>query len=164
MLFVAMIDVLGHGIEADRVAAKAEMFLRNQWNTDIPFVLSSLHDHLKGGRGAAVALSTIDKSSGEMRFAGIGNTVARKFGLREVRFISIDGTLGETFRTPSEQVQQLDPGDVVIFHTDGVKSRFELKDYLQLRYESVATVARNIVKRFGKSYDDAMCAVVRYKP
>ena len=53
------------------------------------------------------------------------------------------------------------PGDVLVLFTDGVKERFELQDYPQLRYEGAKTIARTIVTRYGKDHDDAGCVVLR---
>jgi hypothetical protein len=58
---------------------------------------------------------------------------------------------------------RLGRSDVLLLYTDGVRSSFKLDEYPQLQYESAATIARNVVERFGRSYDDATCIVLRYK-
>ena len=54
--FVALIDVLGHGVEAHRVALQAEEFLANNAARELGDLITDLHAHLKGSRGAVVAL------------------------------------------------------------------------------------------------------------
>ena len=49
-----------------------------------------------------------------------------------------------------------------MLYTDGIKEQFQMEDYPQLRYEAAPRIARTIVTRYGKDYDDASCVVVRY--
>ena len=91
----------------------------------------------------------------------MGNTVIRNFGPREARLYSAAGTLGHQMRTPKEQRLTVAPGDVLMLYSDGVKERFELEDYPQLRYQKSRTIAKTVVERFGKDHDDAGCVVLR---
>jgi hypothetical protein len=93
----------------------------------------------------------------------VGNTVIRRLGSRETRLPSVDGTLGQSVGTLVKQMMRLGRGDVLLLHTDGVRSSFKLDEYPQMQYESSATIARNVVERFGRSYDDATCIAVRYR-
>ena len=61
------------------------------------------------------------------------------------------------------QVMTLEPGDLIILHTDGVSSRFSAADYPSASHHSPEEVARNIIQRYGKNHDDAACIAVRYK-
>jgi serine/threonine protein phosphatase PrpC len=71
--------------------------------------------------------------------------------------------VGGTMRTPIEQTMQLSDGDIVVMYTDGVKSHFAAEDCLWLRTATPSAIAANIVRKFGKSHDDASCLVMRYK-
>ncbi len=163
MIFMAIVDVLGHGPEAHRVATFAEGFLRESWTHDPVAVTLRLHEELKGRRGAAAGVAVLKIESGEVVYVGVGNTVIRRFGARETRLASVDGTLGQSVRTPVKQMMRLGKSDVLLLYTDGVRSSFKLDEYPQMQYESSATIARNVVERFGRSYDDATCIVLRYK-
>jgi serine phosphatase RsbU (regulator of sigma subunit) len=61
-----------------------------------------------------------------------------------------------------EQQMSLNPDDVLLLHTDGISERFENSEFPQLRYADAMSIARGIVNRFGKNYDDAGCIAVRY--
>ena len=52
-------------------------------------------------------------------------------------------------------------GDLLVLHSDGITSRFEAGEYPQLAADDPATAARELVRRFGRSYDDAACIVAR---
>jgi serine phosphatase RsbU (regulator of sigma subunit) len=160
--FVAIIDALGHGPRAHDVAVRAEAFLREHANGDLVGLLGRLDRHLHGSIGAGAAVCLVDTDSGRLRYAGIGNTVIRRFGSREVRLVSRDGTLGAAMRTPREEEMHLRPGDVVVLYTDGVRSHFQLGEYPRLLSDGPQMVAQKVVGKFGKDHDDATCVVLRY--
>jgi anti-sigma regulatory factor (Ser/Thr protein kinase) len=161
-IFIAIIDALGHGRRAHEIAKRAAMFLRASWKPDLAQTMNALHEALRGTDGAAAGLCVVDVSAHAVRYVGVGNTVIRTLGKKERRVFSTPGTLGHQIRSPREQRLALESGDLLMLYTDGVKERFELEDYPQLRYQDARTIARTVVKRFGKDYDDASCVVVRY--
>ena len=162
-LFLAMVDVLGHGVNAYELAVQIRNFLENEWQNDVTSTLLQLHDTIRGSIGAAAGLASLDLSSGRLRYTGVGNTVIRKFGGSSIRLPSTDGVIGTRMRSPREHELQLKKTDVLTFYTDGIKDRFELEEYPQLIYDSPRSVARKIVRNYGKQFDDATCLVVRYK-
>jgi serine phosphatase RsbU (regulator of sigma subunit) len=163
-LFVAIVDVLGHGTEANELTHVIEAYLNRYYSRDVSGVIERLHQHLRGTRGAAVGLCAIDKLTGRIDYAGIGNTAMRLFGKTEIRFVSQDGVVGQNIRTPRAQTARLEPGDLLVLYTDGVSDRFTAKDYPGVSHHAPEAVARNIVQRFGKDHDDAACIAVRYCP
>jgi serine phosphatase RsbU (regulator of sigma subunit) len=160
--FAAIVDVLGHGPEAHELALEIDAYLTRHGTSDVPGLMTRLHAHLKGTRGAAAGLCAIDASAGRAVYAGIGNTVLRRFGRIETRLVSQDGVLGQNMRTPRPQTLQLEAGDLIVLYTDGVKDRFTSDDYPGVFHHAPKEVARAIVERFGKEYDDAACIAVRY--
>jgi negative regulator of sigma-B (phosphoserine phosphatase) len=161
-LFVAIIDVLGHGPEAHELTHVIEAYLARYGTSDVSGLMTRLHQHLKGTRGAVAGLCAIDAATGRINYAGIGNTVLRRFGKAETRLVSQDGVLGQNMRTPLPQTLQLDPGDLIVLYTDGVSDRFTSDDYPGVLHHTPKEVASNIVQRFGKDHDDAACIAVRY--
>ena len=107
--------------------------------------------------------STLEIASGEVCYVGVGNSVIRRLGSQEARLFSADGNVGETLRTPREQSLRLANDDVLAPYTDGLRTNFDVDDYPQLRYEPAAAIAKTLVARFGRPYDDATCLVVRYQ-
>jgi hypothetical protein len=160
-VFLAIVDVLGHGNEAHAVAQHAKTFLKAHWKADISQTLLALHEEIKGTRGAVVGLCAVDLEDGCLRYVGIGNTAIRKLGRKMERFQSSAGTVGRDIRMPAEQLFQLRVGDVLLLYTDGVQDRFELKDYPDIMTDDTWTIARQVVRKFGKQFDDAACLAAR---
>ena len=161
-LFVAIVDVLGHGPEAHELTHVIDAYLASYGTSDVSGLMTRLHQHLKGTRGAAAGLCAIDITTGRLDYAGIGNTAIRRFGKAETRLVSQDGVLGQNMRTPQPQTLQLEPGDLIVLYTDGVSDRFTADDYPGVLLHTPKEVASNIVQRFGKDHDDAACIAVRY--
>lgn len=161
LLFAAVIDVLGHGDDAHALALEIERFLENSWGDALLDLMNLLHEQIRGSRGAAAGLSLLDRRSGVLRYVGIGNTVLRKFGSTEIRLVSRAGIIGGSMRTAREERMTLAAGDVVLLYTDGVKDRFRLCDYPELLHHDAETIARTVLRRFGKDNDDATCIALR---
>ena len=161
-MLLVIIDALGHGREAHEVAVRAENYVRECWSADVTGAVRGLHEALRGTVGAAAGVAVLDTISGDVRYAGVGNTVIRKLGLQETRLASAPGTLGHQIRSPVEQRLRVGSADVLLFYSDGVKDRFEAREYPQFRYHGAQMIAKTVVDRFGKSHDDATCIAVRY--
>jgi serine phosphatase RsbU (regulator of sigma subunit) len=164
LTLIAIIDGLGHGVEAHAAALSAKEFLEASRDRDVVSLMAALHEHLRGSRGAAAGLCVVESATGALRYTGIGNTVIRRFGSQETRLVSRDGVLGQNARTPWLQRMTLEPRDVVLLYTDGVRDRFSLDDYRGLLFHEPDEVARTLLKRFGKDHDDAACIALRYRP
>lgn len=163
-LFVAIVDVLGHGVEAHELTHLIVAFLERHATSDVTSLISRLHQRLKGSRGAAIGLCSIDSQSGRMDYVGVGNTAIRRFGETETRLVSYDGVLGQNMRTPRLQTLDLDPGDTMVLYTDGVSDRFTRVEYPGVLSHVPEEIVRNILDRFGKDHDDSACIAIRFDP
>ena len=147
-LFVAIVDVLGHGPEAHELTHVIKTYLGRYGNADVSGVMTRLHQHLKGTRGAAVGLCAFDESTGCIEYVGVGNTAIRRFGKADTRLVSKDGVVGHTMRSLLPQTMQLEPGDLIVLHTDGVSSRFTAEDYPGALHHSPEEVTRKAPVRW----------------
>ena len=164
-VFIALIDVLGHGAAAHRLAVSLTESLSN-WlpgarKPSPDDALKVLHEASRGTRGAVASAAWIDGSTHEGNAAGIGNVRCRLFGsvAKTIRFG--DGLLGSRARSAMTISLALRPSDVLLLFSDGVSERFDISEYPSLTRESAPAIAFNIVQRFGKGQDDASCAVLR---
>jgi negative regulator of sigma-B (phosphoserine phosphatase) len=163
-LFVAMIDALGHGPEAHDVAVRAMRILEARAGADVCKILEELHEGLQGTRGCVGGVAWIQANPGTLHYAGIGNTVIRKFGSSQVRLVSRDGLIGERFRNVKVQHVQLSEGDVVMLYTDGVRDRFDVEEVPDILHGSPEKIVRSVIQQYARDHDDAACFAVRLQP
>ncbi|MCT4619195.1 MAG: SpoIIE family protein phosphatase [Marinisporobacter sp.] len=160
--FLALIDVLGHGSEARKIALSAKKYLKNNYRMDLTDMINGLHEHLKGTRGAVAAVCHLDILTGELTYVGIGNITVRIFGTKPTRLIPKDGTIGYRMRKPQKHRMKLYPGDTILMHSDGIKEHFDLINYVGLLRENAGSIAARILEYFWKKNDDASCIVLKY--
>ena len=142
---------------------KIERFLKDHWHDPLVEVMNNLHEHIKGTRGAAIGLSSLNLQSETLTYVGIGNTVIRKFGSREIRLVSRAGIICGNMWITREEHMTLVLGDVALPYTDGVKDLLQLYEYPQLLHHNAETISRTILQRLGKHHDDATCIALRYE-
>lgn len=159
-LLAAIVDVSGHGPEANELAVKLEPEISNWPDADLTRLMRQLDRASASSRGAAVGLAHF-QSDGSLRYVGVGNTRIQKFGEKAWKGVSKDGVLGS--RTPSlrEESVALHEGDVIALFTDGLTERISERDYPRLALETPPVIAQNLIKLFGKPYDDASCIVIK---
>ena len=162
--FVALIDVLGHGKEAFEVAVRAEKWLLNHHGQehDLEEIMTGLHAHLKGSRGAVASVCRLNLDTGELAFSGVGNITMRVFGNSPQRLIARDGIVGYMMRSPMEQKTTLHPGDILVLSSDGVAEHFNLDDFPELLMGNAVDITRKFLDDLGKENDDASCIALRY--
>jgi serine/threonine protein phosphatase PrpC len=162
-LLLAVIDGVGHGSEADLVSQLMADYLNNLNQIDEPArIIEQLDQISKPCIGAAVGIVRIKRQQQQVDFAGVGNIAGYLMGHHHSSFASRDGSVGCHSRTALSQSKTLAPGDLIIMHSDGIKSRlihqFD-EDYLK---QSVDQILSYIFNNFEKEYDDASCVVYRF--
>ncbi|MGB1007048.1 MAG: SpoIIE family protein phosphatase [Thalassobaculaceae bacterium] len=160
-LLAIVSDGLGHGPPAHDASARATAWLDAHPSADVSVLMTGLHTALQGTIGAAIGIGSINQADRALRFVGVGNIVARIFGKRPRGLMSRPGTVGLAMSTAQVQTDKLEVGDVLVMHSDGISSSFKLEDYAVILEASPEISSSEIVRRFGKPYDDASCVVAK---
>lgn len=158
-LLLAIIDAAGQGPPAAALAASLRATVLRHAGEPLPHIMGALHAAAQGSRGAAAGLAAIDRRTRELRYVGVGHTVALRLGRSPWRAIAFDGALGQRLPALSEQVVQLEPGDVVLLHTDGLGDVGGQVLSPRLLLDGSAAIAQRLMQQFGKPYDDVGCVV-----
>jgi hypothetical protein len=162
---LAVIDGLGHGVEAAAAAARArEVVVATAAEVPIDEVLVLAHGALLRTRGVAMTIASV-RCAGQMTWVGVGNVEAyhlRSDGNRAVRAASAvlyGGVVG--YRLPRVRVSTVDlePGDLVVMATDGIAPDFT--DHVAPA-DPVDRIAAAILARCARANDDALVAAARY--
>ena len=161
-VFIGIIDALGHGERAHKIAVICEDFIEKNYRRDLVETMKDLDACIRGTRGAVGALCQLELKTGVLQYVGVGDTTARIFGPSHATLISKPGIIGYTMPSLSEDTKKISDGDVLVLYTDGVQSYFELKDYSGLLNHGAKEIATRIIEHYGKETDDALCIALKY--
>jgi phosphoserine phosphatase RsbX len=162
---VAVIDGLGHGDPAADAAAAAAEVLHAHPDDPPQTLLERCHDELRRTRGAVMTLAWFDLADRTVVWTGVGNVEARFVragdGLdsRHDSPVVLGGVVGFNLPQVRTQTIPLEPGDAVVFATDGVEADFSRSLESGVRAQALAD---RVLERHGKGSDDALAVVVRY--
>jgi phosphoserine phosphatase RsbX len=164
---VCLIDGLGHGDAAADAAETAAEVVRASADGPVHELLERCHSALRGTRGVVMTLAAFDLERAELEWTGVGNVEARLvragdgLGARHASPVVFAGALGYTLPRVKPGTVAIEPGDAVVMATDGIE-----QDFSQTLLGAVAAqeLAERVYARHGKGTDDALVAVVRYRP
>jgi anti-sigma regulatory factor (Ser/Thr protein kinase) len=159
---VLVVDGLGHG----DAAHDAARICVNAWRAmplDEPVtVMASLDTAMQGSRGGAVAIARFDRKSESLRYAGIGNISAGLHTIDGSRglashpgIVGVQARRGQAFDFPDVS------GRLLIMHSDGLQSRWSLKDYPGLVTRHPAVITALLHRDFCRGRDDATVFAIR---
>ncbi|HEY3645012.1 MAG TPA: SpoIIE family protein phosphatase [Gammaproteobacteria bacterium] len=164
----AVIDGVGHGTEAAEAAERAVATVRLGIDAGgIIDMLKRCHTSLTGSRGAVMNLACFDQKQGTLTWLGIGNVEGRLLlrnkdkdsGYVRQHLLLRPGVVGQRLPSLQVTVSRVQPGDLLIFATDGVAPDFA--DNIRID-STVGEIANGIISRYCKKTDDALALVIRY--
>lgn len=158
---VMLVDGLGHGYYAhDAAVAACESFLGAKGSCGA--ILRTIHDALRTTRGAAVAVAALDPVNGKVQFAGVGNISATMIdpGARRSA-VSMHGIAGHEMRDVREFAYPWSRESLLIMHSDGLTTRWDLDTYPALLTRDPALIAGILWKDHRRQNDDSTVVVAR---
>jgi len=157
-------DGLGHGLAA-ATAAQAAMQVLHQHPALAPAALIEVaHAALRRTRGAALAVAELNPVQQVIRFAGIGNITGVVFNAgRRHHLISYNGTVGHTLLKVQEFSVPWSPGALLILHSDGLATQWDLDAYPGLRGRDPSLIAGVLYRDYTRGYDDVTVLVAKQR-
>jgi hypothetical protein len=159
---VLVVDGLGHGpLAADCATAAVDAFRENGGGSP-PDAMRDIHGALRGTRGAAVAVGTIDWVHGEMRYCGIGNIAGMIWEHSRPRhLLSHPGIVGHDLRNVKDITYRLGENVLVLLYSDGISTHWSLDSYAGLHLHDPALIAGVIYRDHRRGRDDATVVVAK---
>lgn len=159
---VMMVDGLGHGPLA-HAAARAGT---DAWIADADAepaeAIQAMDSAMHGSRGGAVAVARYDRRSDTLRYAGIGNIAGSLQALDGSRGLaSHPGIVGMQARRIRPFEFSPAHGRLLILHSDGLQSRWNLLDYPGLTTRHPAVVTALLQRDFSRGRDDTAVLAIR---
>lgn len=158
-------DGLGHGPFAEEAAREAIHVFRAHPNEALPALLGLVHQALGKTRGAAVAIGEIFPAEKQVRGAGVGNIATRVVHhTGSKNLVSDNGTLGASFRRVLEFSHPWQSESLLVMHSDGIGTQWNLDDYPGLSNRHPSLIAGVLYRDFKRTRDDSTVVVARYNP
>lgn len=160
---VAVVDGIGHGEEAAKVARITGEVLKSSPGKPLGALIKSCHDELRGTRGVVMSTAVFNRAENVMIWAGVGNVQGTLMPMdkmsRPRTLLLSSGTLGQQLGAVYPTALAVRPGDTLIFTSDGVREDFY--QGLNLR-QSPQQLANDILTRSVRGTDDAVVLVGRW--
>jgi anti-sigma regulatory factor (Ser/Thr protein kinase) len=157
------VDGLGHGADAALAAHTALAAMAARPALAPAAQIDNCHLAMRATRGAAMAVAQLEFATDQLRFAGIGNISACIIdGDSRKQMVSHNGIVGHNMRKVQEFIHPCPPGSLIIMHSDGISTSWDLASYPGLSSCNPALIAAVLLRDFGRARDDASVLVVRY--
>ncbi len=163
-VLLAAIDGLGHGPKAATAAIAAANTLKQHPHESPKSLLEHCHRTIRSTRGAVISLASINILNRQMTWMGVGNVKGvllradSNSTQKREHLLLRAGTVG--FRLPTLRPSQLtiNPYDVLIFVTDGIRSGFLAEAPVK---EPPQQLADHILEHHKRDTDDALVVVAK---
>lgn len=159
---VLLADGLGHGPLAADAAHAAVRVMRENRGLALAALLEAMHAALRSTRGAALALAQVDPDHEILCYAGIGNVAGVVLHDGKSRsLVSHNGIVGHEARKRQEFTCPFPRGAVLVLHSDGLSTRWNLEAYPGLLHRDPSLIAGVVYRDAQRGRDDATVLVLR---
>lgn len=161
---VAVIDGLGHGVEAQAAAVKARQFIETGTSLELVPLFQELDGVLRGTRGVVAGAADIDLSSARIAYVGVGNIEAVLRGPNGCQqLVSTSGILGNNSRRPRQFEYGWTAESVLLLCSDGIRSAWRTGVDKQLWKAHPEVLAHAIFSHYTRESDDATVLGIRQR-
>jgi len=159
----AVADGLGHGVIAsDAATAIIDAVRRAPEKLSPVDIVEAAHQSAKPTRGAAFGVAVLDEAAGVVRFAGVGNIAAVVVnGAARRHLVSYNGIIGHEYRKLSEFSHPWQAQSVLVMHSDGIATQWDLERYPGLLARDPSLIAGVLYRDFMRGRDDATVLVLK---
>jgi anti-sigma regulatory factor (Ser/Thr protein kinase) len=155
-------DGLGHGAKAATASGAARNAFLASDETQPGAMLAEVGEALQGTRGAVAAISCLDRASGRLDYAAIGNIATIVLQDGQARRLPVrDGLLGGRRASAHEETLEIGRDAVVIMHSDGLSTLRRLTERPPLFQRSATAIAARLLQQADRERDDASILVAR---
>jgi anti-sigma regulatory factor (Ser/Thr protein kinase) len=159
---IMLVDGSGHGIEAARAAETAVRTFSQHADAACEDLVERMHRALAPTRGGALAVARIDAAARVVRFVGVGNISAVLVNAGKPRhMVSHNGTAGYMAPRIREFTYDFSGDPLVILHSDGLTSRWDLASYPGLAAQHPSLIAGVLLRDHRRGRDDASVVAMR---
>lgn len=163
-VMMAVIDGLGHGVEAAIAARIAAEVLEQNATESVITLVRLCHEDLRATRGVVMSLAAFNLVDSTVTWLGVGNVEGVLLhrdaygGVNQEVLPLRGGVVGDQLPPLMASIVPVSKGDTLIFATDGIRLGFADG----LKADSAQATADAVLARFARGTDDALVLVARY--
>jgi len=159
IMTAVLCDGLGHGPLAATASAAGVAAVLDDPAATPAALLERAHRRMNGTRGGAIGIVQVREETA--RFAGLGNISASVVsGDGRKSMLSVPGIAGHQARTIRQFDYEMPSGAVVILHSDGISSRWEVAAMPGVQTRDPLLIAAVLLAEAGLHRDDAGVVVL----
>lgn len=159
---VGVIDGLGHGQFAQRASRTARQYIEQHPDQPLQALFRGTGRACQATRGVVMMLMLIDTTRRTFTVASVGDIELRVWGSAErLALIPRRGVVGLNAPQPATAEHPYTAATVLIMHSDGLRSRWDFKDFPWIGHESASIAAQRLLTALARDDDDATVLVVR---
>jgi len=161
---VMVVDGLGHGLGAADAARLAGRAFEAAPSLPPGAQIAAIHDALRGSRGAAVSVARIDRNRKVVTYSGLGNVAGTIVADGTSRhMVSANGTAGHAAGRIHEFAYPWSDDAVLVMHSDGLTSRWQMERYPGLPGHHPILVAGVLYRDWSRGRDDVTVVAARLR-
>jgi anti-sigma regulatory factor (Ser/Thr protein kinase) len=152
---VVVADGLGHGLLAHQASSEVLKIFSEAQALPLEVQMTQMHEALRKLRGAAVSMVDIEFSRSTLDFIGVGNVRCAVVEQNKMRtLVCQSGTAGLQIRNAKVFSSPWSSQSLIILHSDGITTRWDLNTYLGLAVRHPAVIAAILYRDFNRNNDD----------
>lgn len=152
---LAIVDGLGHGVEAQVAAEVAIAAMGPNRHLGLTELAAALDRDLRQTRGVALGMARIDLQRRRLTYFGVGNIRAALVANAVTRFSNNYGIVGGGIRSLRLDLVDISGGEHLVMFTDGVNDAADMDLASLASAMSPAQMAVTILGEWGTEADDA---------
>ena len=159
-----VLDGLGHGPDAHLAAQAAIEAYTNARQQDQSLVLKQIHGEIKKTRGAVGMALQYNFEDKKLRYCGVGNIGGKLIAPDGTKaLMSYNGIVGHTMSSRIHDHElNWEKGRLLILHSDGITSRWDLAKYQQVQKHDPALIAACLYRDHNRGTDDVTVLVSKH--
>jgi anti-sigma regulatory factor (Ser/Thr protein kinase) len=162
-ILIMIADGLGHGLMAAAASNAAVVAFQSSAERAPAPLLEVIHRALRGTRGAAVAIASLEFNQQRVQFSGVGNIAGTVLmPAKAYSMVSHNGTVGHEARHIREFTYPWSEESVIVMHSDGLSANWNLAAHPGILHRHPSVVSGILYREAGRQRDDA-CVIVGKK-
>ena len=163
-VLAAVIDGLGHGVDAHEAAVAAQQCVEANTDFDLVRLFQNVHQNLRRTRGAVMAAAVLYLDEKRVEYLGVGNIEAVLFtDETSTQLVSLGGIVGHNMPSLRQFEYPWGGRHTLVMCSDGIRGAWRTDIPQEIRHAHPDILTETILSGFSRETDDATAIGIREK-